>query len=492
MAPGDPDILNDAAAISQRAGHLPAAAVWLQRAIACAPDKPALQHNLTVLHRMSGNLPAALASARDARAQSPTDAEAAFQLATTLARLGKFNEAAGLFREVVAALPEWFAAVTGLGSALQAEGDPIGAASVYRHYLARKPGHGAGWNNLGNALLNAVDPYAALAAFDVAVAADPDCAEIRYNRGLARLSVGDLAGGWEDHASRWQMASPPTPRQPFQNHLPRWDGEPLNGRHLLLHAEEGLGDTLQFMRFAAAAKQQGGPGRVTLLVQTPLRRLCALLVAQGAVDAVIDPTDAVPDADLCLPLMSLPKILAVSLSELANPVPYLDIPRRRPGGSRRRIGLVWAGNPLHPNDARRSMPTALLADLTDGIDADFISLQVGPAAAEHLSPSIATYATPRDFLDTAERVAGLDLLISVDTSVAHLAGAMGCPVWLMVPYVADWRWMNWRCDSPWYPTMRLFRQPQAGDWPGVCRAVRRALSDGNERQRAQAVLLGDP
>lgn len=476
VRPDDHAVLNDAAAIYQRAGHLDVARGCLTAALRGAPNSIALRNNMTVLRRLSGDLAGALESAEVAVALAPADADAAFQLATTLARLARHQDAVARFRCASRRAPDRLDVATGLGASLLAIGDVAGAVAVYRAFLVHVPDDPSALNNLGNVLLNQTDPRAAIACFDKALRLDPTSAAIRYNRALARLSVGDLEGGWADHRFRWLLSNPPSPVQLFQRNLPEWDGSNLNGRRLLLHAEQGLGDTLQFVRFAAMARRRGLTlsGSVVLLVQGPLRRLCAELAAAGAVEAVSDDTMPAPGADVHLPLMDLPRVLGLDISELWAG-PYLRPSHRQRSKLRRRIGVVWAGNPGHSNDARRSMPVSHVRELVAGLDAVFVSLQVGVRAAEAQGLGLATLPPPGDFQDTAERISDLDLVISVDTSTAHLAGALGCPVWLLLPHAPDWRWMHGRSDTPWYPSMRLFRQPQPGDWAAVCRDVRAAL-----------------
>jgi hypothetical protein len=289
------------------------------------------------------------------------------------------------------------------------------------------------------------------------------------------LLLGRLREGFAEYEWRWRMPGFATPRRAFAQ--PMWTGDALAGRTLLVHAEQGLGSAIQFARYVELAATGG---RVLLECRRPLQRLFAQSLARpgGPAAGVVVKGEELPPFDCHAPLMSLPHLLGTTLETIPARVPYLaarpdDVAawrERLASALRPRIGLVWAGDANHENDHNRSMPPQFLAPLADA-PAAFFSLQV-PARGE-LSPvfpagSVIDLAPALgDFAETAAVIANLDLVISVDTAVAHLAGALARPVWLLLPYVPEWRWLLERDDSPWYPTMRVFRQRKAGDWRGL-------------------------
>jgi hypothetical protein len=298
------------------------------------------------------------------------------------------------------------------------------------------------------------------------------------------LQQGRLLEGWEEYEWRWQLKEFPTPKRPFQyeqSDRRRWRGEDLAGRTILLHAEQGVGDTIQFLRYVPLVAARGG--KVILEIQRELRRLVQNI--PGAQQVIIA-GDELPDFQLHCPLMSLPLAFGTTLETIPADIPYLhadpgDVEkwRERLGDqSRMRIGLAWAGNPAHKKNAERSIDASLLAPLASVANVQYHSLLAMPLPKLPAGLIVTDHSNElHDFADTAALIANLDLVIAVDTAVAHLAGAMGKKVWTMVSYFPDWRWMDDREDSPWYPTLRLFRQKAPGDWASVIARVARALSE---------------
>jgi hypothetical protein len=285
------------------------------------------------------------------------------------------------------------------------------------------------------------------------------------------LSEGNLERGWAEFEWRWRSAQMEAPRYAG---APRWTGEALGDRRLLVWAEQGLGDTLQFVRYATLLARHGVD--VVLEVQPELERLVRHSLPEVE---VIGRGLQSPRFDVHAPLMSLPYLLGTRLDTIPAELPYLYAEEAAvwlgPRDGRHRVGLVWAGNRHHTNDGRRSLDPNLLASL-DGLgDIQWFSLQPGTTTSPQLD-LVDWTADLTDFADTAALLMQLDLVVTVDTSIAHLAGALGRPVWILLPYAADWRWLVERSDSPWYPSARLYRQPAPGDWPSVVERVRADLA----------------
>jgi tetratricopeptide (TPR) repeat protein len=340
------------------------------------------------------------------------------------------------------------------------------------------PGSIVAYNNLGHALLNLNRSAEAVAAYDKAIEASGSYAKAQFGQALACLKSGDYAGGWRQYEWRWRDSQ----QERLDLGVPAWRGEDVGGKTILLHAEQGLGDTLQFVRFAPLVAARGG--RVVLEVPAPLVRL---LRGVEGVAAVIASGDPVPRIDLHCPMASLPLVFDLRLDTIPAS-PYLPILERCRLGLTRRpglvVGLVWAGDPrpsepvLNRIDGRRSMSLDVLAPLFDIDGVCFVSFQFGEArrALADLKTAIDDAMDGvNDFADTAVRLAGVDLLISVDTSMVHLAGGLGIPVWMLSRFDGCWRWLEQRDDTPWYPSMRIFRQPSAGDWSSVVSDVGTAL-----------------
>jgi hypothetical protein len=326
------------------------------------------------------------------------------------------------------------------------------------------------------------DMGAAAKLFEQALELSPDSAEARSFLGLIHLTQGNFRVGWSEYEDRRGTPQFLRDRRTFSQ--PLWKGEPLEGSRILLYAEQGLGDTLHFVRYVPLVAARGG--KVVLEVPSRLHRLLAS--TSGAVE-VIRHGEAIPEVDWQCPLLSLPLAFGTELNTIPAKIPYIyadplqvEAWRQRLPGNPLRIGLVWGGSPLHPHDARRSIALEHLAPLTHLEGATFCSLQAGEPAEQvkQLGPRIHLIDLQdeqKDFADTAAIIANLDLVISIDTSVAHLAGAMGKPVWILLNSSADWRWLLEREDCPWYPTVRLFRQPTPGNWQDVVARVDRELRE---------------
>jgi tetratricopeptide (TPR) repeat protein len=358
------------------------------------------------------------------------------------------------------------------GRTLAALGRHAEAVATFDQALAIAADHVGAWNGRGLSL-NVLNRHAdAIASFDRALAIDPDSADTHFNKALALLAIGDYLKGFSEYEWRWDRRGFERLRRNFNR--PLWRGEyPLQHRTILLHAEQGLGDTIQFIRYAVALADSDV--KVILEVHQELKPLMSRL---EGFQSVIGLGEARPAYDVHCPLGTLPMVFKTEPETVLAEIPYLSasmdrinrwrpLVEARPG---RRIALVWAGNVAHPNDRNRSIPLATLRALWTA-EASFISLQrdlrAGDAEMLARSPVLHLGGELADFDDTAALLALCDLVISADTSVAHLAAAMGRPVWILLPHFSDWRWTAAAASSPWYPAARLFRQPQPGDWNSV-------------------------
>jgi tetratricopeptide (TPR) repeat protein len=362
------------------------------------------------------------------------------------------------------------------------------AVSEYQKALTLTPDFASAHNGLGNALIELADYDRALAAFDRAVQLAPNIGEFAFNRAQLRLLRGDWSGAKADYERR--LLSPD-----FQVHAdiarrPAWVGSAVGGQRVLLYWEQGHGDTLQFVRYAHRLEALGA--RVIIEAQKPLLRL---LRASFPKAEVIGSGDVLPEFDVRAAIPSLPWIFGELPAAVYAPSPYLAVPGEVAplglvAGRACSAGLVWAGNPNHINDKQRSLPQEAVLELTNLSGFIWYSLQVGASdkAKRALARAGVTDLTLgfTDFAETAAAIQALDLVITVDTSVAHLAGALGKPVWILLPFVPDWRWLLDRSDSPWYPSARLFRQLKRGDWASVLKAVKRALVEFRDQRDANS------
>ena len=463
----------DSAPASRRAAASPSAA---------RPSAAALaQQGLTAHQR--GDLDAAERAYRAALANEAEQPLALHYLGVVHHQRGRHAEALPLLERAVSLVAQEPEFHNNLGLVLAALDRNDAAADAYRHALDRKPDHTTAWNNLGlvyQAMNRLPD---AVAAFRRALALTPAFAQAHWNLALALLAQGDYAEGFSEYEWRLRLAElgGRVPRPP----LPRWQGEDLRGRTLLLAAEQGIGDALQFVRFASHVAERGA--RVVVQARSELR---ALLATAPGVAATIGSDSPLTALDFELPLLSLPHRLGLGLDDVRASDRYLRSDASRSGviaslfaqqgPAARRIGIAWAGAAHHRNDKRRSMPLAALAPLFSLTGFAWYSLQKGPAAAELAQHDAARDVVPLaadcDFTHTAALVDALDGVVTVDTSIAHLAGALGKPVCVLLPYAPDWRWGIAGERTPWYPKARLFRQPSIGDWPSVVAAAHAALS----------------
>ncbi len=470
------------------AANRPADAIEpFRRAIRVAPRFAYAHNNLGLALLATGQPALAAASFARAAALDPTRPGARHLAGHALLRAGNAADALPHLREANGMAPHQAAIITDLADALRRTGALLEAAPLAREAAALAPDRFEAWNNLANALRDIGAFDEAEAASRTALRLNPGDAETHYNLALTLLAAGRLEEAWPFWEYRWQGVVGAAPR--FRT--PPWDGRPLGanagGAILYLHAEQGLGDTIQFCRYAplAAGRLAADGARVVLAVQAPLLSLLASLCsAEGGQAAVelVDLAAAPPDFAAHAPLLSLPGAFNTGLGSIPAAIPYLHADPGRaarwaarlsflPG---RKVGVVWAGNPDFPFDAARSLPAGLLAPLASIPGISLVSLQVGAAAPP--LPIADWTGELHDFADTAALIEGLDLVIGVDTAVIHLAGALGKQVWLLNRFAGDWRWnASASQHAAWYPTLRIFRQQSPGDWPGVLASVHAAL-----------------
>jgi tetratricopeptide (TPR) repeat protein len=454
-------------------GRYDSALALIQAALRLDPAHPEAFSSLGLVFYYLRRLDHALKSFEAGLRIAPADAELLNQRGVALLELGRTGEALASFERALEADPALLDALGNYGNALLKLNRPTDAIAVYDRALAVVP-HNAGLlTNRAIALRKLDRPQEALMSVSRALAAKPDFAQARFVDSLVRLTLGDFRAGWRAYESRWQGRNLSSQRRNFA--APLWLGEgALEGKTILLHAEQGFGDTMQFARYAPLVAARGA--RVVLEVQ---RELVRLLSGMPGVDAVIGRGEALPSFDVHCPLLSLPLAFRTELETIPAPVPYLgaaDADIRARGAllpqGRPRIGVVWSGDPAHDNDANRSMRLTTLMPLLAKSDVDFVSLQhkmrdEDKAVLKDCPNLFCFNESFRDFADTAAVIAGLDAVISIDSAVAHLTGALGKPLLLMLALGADFRWLRERADSPWYPSARLFRQQRFGDWSDV-------------------------
>jgi tetratricopeptide (TPR) repeat protein len=457
------------------------------RAIALKPDHAEAFNNRGNALQALKRLDAALASYDRAIALKPSYAEALYNRGAALHELKRLDEALGSYDKAITLKPNYAEAFNNRGVALRELRRLDEALASYDKAIALKPDYTEAFYNRGNALLELTRFDEALASYDKAIVLQSDYAEAHFNRSLALLLKGDYTDGWEEFEWRWKGGAKNMVPRKFA--CPQWRGEDLADKTIFLHSEQGYGDTIQFLRYVPLLASRGG--RVILEVPPSQGRLAEQL--QGAAQVFASGT-VTPAADFFCPLLSLPRAFGTTVATIPGEVPYLAADRAAVAAWRRRladlkglrVGLVWAGNP-RPNqpganriDRRRSVTLWHFANLAEVPGVSFVSLQKGQAASQTRSPPPGLLVHDwtdelTDFADTAALIEVLDLVISVDTSVVHLAGALGKPTWLLNRFDTCWRWLLNRDDSPWYPTLRQFRQPSPGDWKSVICGVRDAL-----------------
>jgi tetratricopeptide (TPR) repeat protein len=496
-------------------GKLNEAASCYRRALELNPDLVEAYNNLGTVLRDQGALDEAAACFRQALSVMPDDAEVHFNLGLVAQDWGKSEEAIACYRRAVELQPDLAEGHNNLGTLLLDQGDLEeaskcveralelkadyaeahnnrgkvfyencqweAAGACFERALQLKPAYAEAWNSLGHALRHQGELVDADRCYSRALELKPDFAEAHCSKSILLLSTGDLVRGWQEYEWRWK-----TKRSPSRNfRQPVWRGQLLESLTILLHTEQGLGDTLQFIRYAPLVKQFGG----TVLVECE-KHLWKLLARCPGIDRLIAAGEQLPSFDVHAPLLSLPRILKTSMESIPAEVPYIfadealiALWRDKLGANRLfRIGINWHGRPGRGYWRERDIPLVCFARLSRVPNVQLISLQKGEGQLELARSGLPIVDLGEEvdtvngaFMDTAAIMKNLDLVITTDTSAAHLAGALGVPVWVALPFVADWRWLLDRSDSPWYPTMRLFRQRRLSDWTTVMDEIESSL-----------------
>jgi tetratricopeptide (TPR) repeat protein len=464
-------------------GRLVEAADCYRHALYYLPNYGNAYYNLANVLKDQGQPAGALDCYQQALRLNPRHAEAHNNLGILLKDQGRVAEAIACYRQALSLAPHYADAHNNLGIALRDHGELADAVACFQEALRLRPSDAELHNNLGIALMRLGHFDQAHTRYEEALRLKPAHGMALWNRSLLRLLQGDFVGGWPDYERRWTQTD--MVLRSFDR--PRWDGSSLEGKTILIHAEQGLGDTIHFLRYLPLVKRRGG--RVLFECQPVLLRLLANI--DGA-DQLLPAGTALPSFDVEAPLLSLPGIFATTLATIPAHVPYLRAESALVERWREelealkglKVGIAWQGNPNNQGDLYRSCPLKYFEMLANVEGVRLISLQKGPGSEQVPSSGAFPVLDLSDrldreasFIDTAAVIMNLDLVIAVDSAVAHLAGALGVPVWLLLPFVPDWRWLLERSDSPWYPTMRLFRQAQLGNWQEVFRSAAAALGD---------------
>ncbi len=470
--------------IAYQTGRYVRAAQFIQSAVRIKPDCPRFHYNAGLIHVARKDLKSAMQSFQEAVRIQPVYEDAYFNMGLALKKQGRLEAAITHFRMALRFDPENSAAHYNLGNIYKILNQPDAAISHYQTAIRIKPHLKEAYNNLGLVFKEIGRVESAIPLYRQAIALNPHFAEAHWNLSIALLLTGRFHEGFREY--EWRFLK--TNREgtyPYVFDIPRWQGTSFKGKRLFVHSEQGLGDTIQFIRYLPMIKQMGG----TVVFET-FRPLIDLLKDFAAVDELVEISphrNCAQGCDYFIPLMSLPGLLGTETETIPSQVPYIKAPPRqtkywgpRLQTDHLKVGLVWSGK-VNSND-NRPFSLESLMPLTQIRGVRFFGLQKGPTGSAFTAlphpPAVTNLGEAlHDFSYTAGVIHHLDLVISIDTSVAHLAGAMGKPTWTLLPFVPDWRWLLDREDSPWYPTMKLFRQPAPGDWQSVFQRVAKELQE---------------
>lgn len=467
----------------KRQGDLKAAASAYTQGAAAQPSSADAQFKLGNIRQLEQDWPQAIACYRRAIELNADYAEAWCNLGNALRESGNLSEAISSLERAIELQPELAAAFSNLGVALQDSARFTEAEQYFQRAIEIDPQRAEFHFNLGTVLKDQGRVREALGHYERALQEQLGYAQAVCSRGMALLSLGDFSQGWADYERRVECPQFDTLSFP----QPRWRGEPLAGRTLLVHCEQGLGDTLQFIRYLHPARQRAGEGKVIVAAQ----QILLPLLQQSGFANLVAKENPLPPFDVHIPLMSLPAVLGTTVDTVPRDVPYLHADAERvvawrdrlqndsgaaPDSKALRVGIAWQGRTNYRGDRLRSIPLAKFVTLAAVSGVRLFSLQKGPGSEQLAAQAgrlpITDLSSTLDlstgaFLDTAAVMQNLDLVVTSDTAIAHLAGALGVRVWVPLTFAPDWRWLVDRDDSPWYPSMRLFRQRQLGDWDEV-------------------------
>jgi tetratricopeptide (TPR) repeat protein len=479
----DAEMLSNLGAAYVALGRIKEAEACYRQALQLRPTYAEAHYNLGNVFMKQGHLAAAIVCYQRTLQFQPNRPSALVNLGNAWQAQGKLLDAVACFEQVVRSQPGFVEAHINLGNAYHALARVPDAIACYRTALRLRPEFAEGHHGLGNALQSQGHIAQAMDCYRQALRLMPDHADAHFGLGLALLRQGQWEQGWPEYHWRWRTRDFTVP--PFPQ--PAWDGSDLTGRTIVIYAEQGLGDTIQFARYAPLIKERGG--RVLLRCQVPLVRLLADL---SGIAGIVPRDQPLPPCDCHASLLNLPMLFHTTPATVPAQVPYLtaDVARRarwrawldeKPG---RKIGVCWQGNPKHKEDAKRSLKIASLKPWAQVAGVRLVSLQVGDGddrqaeeakSSAMLDPGLVADQQGETFMELAALMRELDLVISVDTALVHLAGALGVPTWVVLAYVPDWRWLMEREDTPWYPTLKLFRQSQLGDWETVITRIAKEL-----------------
>jgi len=482
--PDFPEAAYNLAAVLHAMGDSQGAIAAYEQTLRLRPSWAEAHNNLANILQQQGRLDEAEAAFRQAVALQPHFAQAWYNLGNALRQRGRRSQAIDAFHQALAAQPSYPEAYNNLGNTLNDDGQLGQATVAYRQALALRPVYPEVYRNLAKVLFNQDRVEDAISLCRQGLRLCPDEPELHATLSILLLQRGEYPEAWREYEWRVKATEPLFPNPRFSQTM--WDGSDLAGRRILLHPEGGYGDALHFVRYCPVVARRGG--RVRLLCQPDLLRL---FESVGGVEQVAAVNQPWPEFDVHCPLLSVPLRVGTTLQSIPAEVPYLHPqPKERQQwqsrlaalGRRLNVGLVWSGDPGHDTNINRAVPIAELAALGQVPSVRLFSLQKGPPGQQRLQLPQGMEVTDwtaqlHDWADTAALTDNLDVIVTVDTAMAHLAGALAKPVWVLLPRIGEWRWLSRRTDSPWYPTMRLFRQSTRGDWTGPIRQIVQALQE---------------
>ena len=474
VAPEDAEIHNNLGVTLKEMGELDRSVQAYQQALEVAPKDADRHNNLGVTLKEMGELDRSVQAYQQALEINPQYAEAHNNLGNVLKEMDRLDESLHAYQQALKINPQFVEGYYNIGVFFQEQRKVKESAQAYQKAIQIQPDYVEAHINLGVVLREQVRLKESIQAHQKAIQIQPDYEEAHINLAITFLLQGQLTAGWREF--EWRRSR----KRDFKR--PLWDGTPLNGKSILIYAEQGFGDTIQFVRYIDLL-----PDANTIIIVVCQPELKTLFKSINRIDTLVTKGEDIPDSDVHVPLLSLPYMFNTTLDTIPARIPYLYLNPEADsvfhlGDSHDlKIGIVWAGRPTHANDNNRSIDLKWFKCLLDIRNCEFFSLQVGERREDikqhgchHTIKGLGEQFT--DFHHTASAILQLDLVISVDTAVAHLAGALGKAVWTLLPFVPDWRWMLDRSDSPWYPSMTLFRQKETGDWSPVFEQLRLALT----------------